>query len=435
MLDRIRNAAWLQYRIPAFAHFVWQRFNEVNVPQVSASLTFTTLLALVPLFTVTVVVIAAFPMFEDITAQFNRFVTSVIVPAAGADVVGEYLFQFRDKASNLTAIGIVIMMVTSLMLIQTIERTFNQIWRVSRDRPLVMRVLVYWTLLTLGPLVIGFGMSVWGLLLKNSALNTNFPILGAVAAAVSPAAFITLLLFFLYKVVPFRYVPAKHALIGALVTALLLETVRRGFTFYVANFNSYQLVYGAFAAIPVFLLWLNLLWMILISGAVLTAALSYWQDQAFRRSTDDSGRFDDVLTLLLLLDQAQARGDGLKIQHFRNHINMGYDELGDLLEKLAGHGYVAHSSQGWMLKTNACHINVADLFKLFVYRPQAHGDEAIARTLAKVMGPELAALDMSLADFTAHAGAHRPTNGHTGEHMHDFGKKPQTRALDGETDL
>ena len=171
MFARIRQAAWLQHRIPAFARFLWQRFDEVNVPQVSASLTFTTLLALVPLFTVTLVVITAFPMFGDISEQFNRFITGVLIPAAGADAVGEYLLEFRRQASNLTAIGIIIMMVTSLMLIQTIERTFNHIWRVQRQRPVLMRVLVYWTLLTLGPLVIGFGMSAWNLLLKNSALQ------------------------------------------------------------------------------------------------------------------------------------------------------------------------------------------------------------------------------------------------------------------------
>lgn len=413
MFARMRQAAWLQHRIPAFARFLWQRFDEVNVPQVSASLTFTTLLALVPLITVTVVVITAFPMFDDISEQFNRFVSAVLIPAAGAEAVGEYLLQFRNQASNLTAIGIVIMMITSLMLIQTIERTFNQIWRVRRERPLLMRILVYWTLLTLGPLVIGFGMSAWGLLLKNSALLHHFPRLGLLVSSASATAFITLLLFFVYKIVPFRYVPAKHALIGALVTALLLETVRRGFTFYIANFNSYQLVYGAFAAIPVFLLWLNLLWMILISGAVLTAALSYWRNQAFRRSGGENGRFDDVLTVLLLLDGAQAEGRGLKIQHFRAHINLGYDELGDLLEQLARYGYLAHSHDGWILKTNARHINVAELFEQFVYRPQADGNEAVARTVAGIMAPNLAALDISLAELMARENGRPDTREHS----------------------
>ncbi len=399
MLDPAAYRAWLQGRLPAFARFLWQRFNEINVPQVSASLTFTTLLALVPLFTVTVVVISAFPMFADISMQFNHFITAVLIPAAGAEAVGEYLFQFRDKASNLTAIGIIIMMVTSLMLIQTIERTFNQIWRVGRPRPLMMRILVYWALLTLGPLAIGFGMSMWGLLLKSTLFELRYPTLSLITGWVSSVAFITLLLFLLYKVVPFRYVPARHALIGAAATALLLEIVRRSFTFYIANFNSYQLIYGTFAAIPVFLLWLNLLWMILLGGAVLTAALSYWQDQAFRRDVDSRGRFDDVLKILLLLDHAQAEGRSLKVQHFRRHINMGYDELGDLLEKLAAYGYLAKSGDGWMLKTNAAHIDVAELFRLFVYRPDPEHDgsaDEVGQAVRRIMEPSLAAMNVTL---------------------------------------
>lgn len=397
----ITDMAWLQGRLPAFARFLWLRFNDVNVPQVSASLTFTTLLALVPLFTVTVVVISAFPMFADISMQFNSFITSVIMPAAGADAVGEYLLQFRSKASNLTAIGIIIMMMTSLLLIQTIERTFNQIWRVSRPRPLTMRILVYWTLLTLGPLVLGFSMSMWALLLKSSTLDLRYPALSAFLSLVSSVLFIAGLLFLLYRVVPFRHVPARHALLGAVVTALLLEVVRRSFTFYVANFNSYQLVYGAFAAIPVFLLWLNLLWMILLSGAVLTAALSYWQGQAFRRQLDSSGRFDDVLKILLMLDTAQAQGRSLKIQHFRKHINMGYDELGDLLEKLAQHGYVAKSTHGWVMKTNAQHIEVAELFHLFVYRPSQEDSDHVGQTLQNIIEPGMMGINMTLADFIA----------------------------------
>lgn len=403
MFKLASKADWLQSRVPAFARFLWVRFNEVNVPQVSASLTFTTLLALVPLFTVAVVVISAFPMFTDISTQFNLFITSVIMPAAGAETVSEYLFQFRDKASNLTAIGIIMMMATSLMLIQTIERTFNQIWRVNRARPLMMRVLVYWALLTLGPLAIGFGMSTWALLLKNTVSELHYSLPGTLLGLMAPVLFITLLLFLIYKIVPFRYVPARHALLGAVITAVLLEVTRRSFALYITNFNSYQLVYGTFAAIPVFLLWLNLLWMILLSGAVFTAALSYWQDQAFRRSFDSSGRFDDILKILLMLNKAQNDGRCLKIQHFRRHINMGYDELGDLLEKLAAYGYVAKSGENWMLKTNAQSIEMSELFRLFVYRPGQKEDDQVGRTLQNIMEPSLGAMRMTLADFIVHS--------------------------------
>ena len=116
------------------------------------------------------------------------------------------------------------------------------------------------------------------------------------------------------------------------------------------NFDGYKSIYGAFAAVPFFLLWLNLLWTLVLGGAVLTSSLSYWRGEAFRRSLDARGRFDDVLKILLLLDSAQQNGKALPVQEFRRHINMGFDELGELLEKLARHGYVYSGRQGWVLK-------------------------------------------------------------------------------------
>ena len=143
------------------------------------------------------------------------------------------------------------------------------------------------------------------------------------------------------------------------------------------NFDDYRSIYGAFATMPFFLAWLNLLWTLVLSGAVLTSSLSYWQGDAFRRRFDSRGRFDDVLKILLLLDAAQKEGKALPVQEFRRHINMGYDELGELLEKLARHGYIYNGRQGWVLKTGADSIELSELFKLFVYRPSPLGRDQL----------------------------------------------------------
>jgi len=163
--------------------------------------------------------------------------------------------------------------------------------------------------------------------------------------------------------------------------------------------NGRWLKYGAFAAIPVFLIWLNLLWMLLLTGAVLTASLSYWQDDAFRRSFGAHGRFDDVLKILLMLYRAQNDGQTLCVQDFRSRINMGYDELGDLLEKLARHGYVYQGQNGWVLKTNAEHIGLDELFKLFVYRPARTTQDAVGEAVSRILTPGLESMNMSLAEF------------------------------------
>ncbi|MBP8069699.1 MAG: YihY family inner membrane protein [Neisseria sp.] len=404
------NLGWWQdlcrTRFAGFMVFLWKRFDEVRVPQVSASLTFTTLLALVPVLTVTLVVVSAFPMFDTLSDSFVRFINQTIVPQ-GAGVLFDYINQFKGKASNLTAIGIVMLVVTSLLLIRTIDQTFNRIWRVQSERPLWTQFLVYWALLTFGPLAIGLSLTAWTLMLQQSRVDEMFPFLTGVLRTGSSILFSTVILWLLYRLVPNRYVPARQALVGAAVTAVLLEAARALFAWYIGTFNSYTLIYGAFAAIPVFLLWLNLLWMLVLTGAVFTASLSYWQGEAFRRHLGTQGRFDDVLKILLLLDDAQLQGRALLVQDFRSHINMGYDELGDLLEKLARHGYVYQGRQGWVLKTNAASIEVDDLFKLFVYRPTHIQQDYVNDAVEQIMAPCLNAMNITLADFSVHAKSRR----------------------------
>ena len=404
------NLGWWQdlcrTRFAGFMVFLWKRFDEVRVPQVSASLTFTTLLALVPVLTVTLVVVSAFPMFDTLSDSFVRFINQTIVPQ-GAGVLFDYINQFKGKASNLTAIGIVMLVVTSLLLIRTIDQTFNRIWRVQSERPLWTQFLVYWALLTFGPLAIGLSLTAWTLMLQQSRVDEMLPFLTGVLRTGSSILFSTVILWLLYRLVPNRYVPARQALVGAAVTAVLLEAARALFAWYIGTFNSYTLIYGAFAAIPVFLLWLNLLWMLVLTGAVFTASLSYWQGEAFRRHLGTQGRFDDVLKILLLLDDAQLQGRALLVQDFRSHINMGYDELGDLLEKLARHGYVYQGRQGWVLKTNAASIEVDDLFKLFVYRPTHIQQDYVNDAVEQIMAPCLNAMNITLADFSVHAKSRR----------------------------
>lgn len=391
----------MQNRVAAFALFVGRRFHQERVPQVAASLTFTTLLALVPVLTVAVAAASVFPVFDEWTAEAAGLINSTIVPQ-GADLVFDYLNAFQERANKLTVIGSVMLLVTSLMLIQTIDTAFNHIWRVTARRPLMMQFLVYWALLTFGPLLLGVGVSLLFGVLKNSAWADQYPVLVQCLRLLFGLALSTLLLWGLYRFVPNRYVPARHALIGAFATALCLECARFLFGWYAGTFNGYASIYGAFAALPFFLLWLNLLWTLLLAGAVFTSSLSYWQGEAFRRSIDARGRFDDVLKILLVLEQAQQNGRAVPVHAFRSRINMGYDELGELLEKLARHGYVYCGKQGWVLKTAASAIALDELFCLFVYRAgggRMPSDEVNA-AIASIMKPCVEAMDMSLAEFS-----------------------------------
>jgi len=389
-------------KICAFAWFVVRRFSEERVPQAAASMTFTTLLALVPVLTVMVAVASIFPVFDRWSDSFVSFVNQTIVPQ-GADMVFDYIDAFRDQANRLTAIGSVMLVVTSLMLIRTIDNAFNRIWRVNTQRPWMMQFLVYWALLTFGPLSLGVGISFMVGSVQDSVLSSDAQQWTDALKTAARLAFMTVLLWGLYRFVPNRFVPARQAFVGALITAFCLETARFLFTWYMGNFDGYRSIYGAFAAVPFFLLWLNLLWTLVLGGAVLTSSLSYWQGEAFRRGFDSRGRFDDVLKILLLLDAAQKEGRTLSVQEFRRHINMGYDELGELLEKLARYGYIYSGRQGWVLKTGADSIELSELFKLFVYRPLPVERDHVNQAVDAVMTPCLQTLNMTLAEFDAQA--------------------------------
>lgn len=391
----------LQSKVVGFGMFVFERFLEVRVPQVSASLTFTTLLALVPVLTVSLVVASALPVFEGLSTSFAHFINNTIVPQ-GVDTVFNYIEQFKDKASNLTAIGIGMLLITSLLLIRTIDQTFNHIWSVKNQRSLWMQFLVYWALLTFGPLAVGTGITVWALVLKYSQINELLPFFSDGLGILTSILFSTLILWLLYWLVPNRFVPVKQALLGAVITAILLEVAKSGFSWYVSTFDGYTLIYGAFAAIPLFLLWINLLWMLVLTGAVFTSSLSYWQNEAFLRRFDSQGRFDDVLKILLLLNQAQAKGQAVEVRILRRHVNLGYDELGDLLEQLANYGYVYQGKQGWVLKKGADNIIVKELFRLFVYHPTKQ-DSEVDEAIHTIINPCLDALGMTLAEFAEQA--------------------------------
>ncbi|MBH5951595.1 YihY family inner membrane protein, partial [Neisseria meningitidis] len=171
-LQRLQGLA--DNKICAFAWFVVRRFDEERVPQAAASMTFTTLLALVPVLTVMVAVASIFPVFDRWSDSFVSFVNQTIVPQ-GADMVFDYINAFREQANRLTAIGSVMLVVTSLMLIRTIDNTFNRIWRVNSQRPWMMQFLVYWALLTFGPLSLGVGISFMVGSVQDAALASGAP--------------------------------------------------------------------------------------------------------------------------------------------------------------------------------------------------------------------------------------------------------------------
>ncbi|WP_229800268.1 YihY family inner membrane protein [Vogesella alkaliphila] len=406
MFDRM-IVSFASLPLVGFARFVAARLAQQRVLQVAGSLTFTTLLALVPLLTIALTVMSAFPVFGDYSTRFKVMLLSTLVPEFAGKVITVYMRQFADNAEKLTAAGIVMLGATSLMLMATVERTFNSIWGVRRSRPWLQQSMVYWTVLTLGPLALGGGLLGWRVLFKYTHIERYSALLDEALQFGGGLLLATLMLALLFRIVPNRYVPRRHALLGALCTALMLEVTKLIFGFYIGEIASYQLVYGAFASLPVLLLWLFCLWLVVLTGAVLTASLSYWEGRAWQRRNESRRRFLDAVELLVLLDQAQGEGRALRPEALRQQVLVGYDELGHVLDRLAAAGYVqCGQRETWVLTRRAEAIALADLFRLFVYRPELREcDDDIAAALAEVFQPMMGELEaITVADFARRVG-------------------------------
>ncbi len=274
----------------------------------ASALTYTTLFAVVPLMTVSYAMLAAIPSFQGGGEQLQGWIFENFVPATGAVVQG-YLSDFATQASKLTAAGLIFLFITSIMMMKNIEAAFNRIWRVSEPRKGMSSFLLYWAVLSLGPILIGVGLLVSSYIASLSLFTSATELVGrarllSVLPLVMSAAAFTLL----YAAVPNCKVPLRNAVIGGLVVAILFETAKRAFAFFVTQFPSNELIYGAFAAVPLFLAWIFITWTIILLGAELSRALTVYRDH--RRGRHYS-HLHPMVSVLQRLWQAQQKGESL----------------------------------------------------------------------------------------------------------------------------
>src|SRR5262245_47760967 len=223
-----------------FAAHVGRRFVEDNCLHLAASLTYTTLLSLVPLLTIALTLVSAFPVFKEFTQGVDDFFAQNVLPPVVAKTVTRYITQFTDRAGRLTAVGVSFLAVTAVMLMLTIERAFNTIWRIRRPRPLVFRILTYWAVLTLGPLLIGVSLTMTSYLVSASlGFAEQVPGGATVLLGLVPVLLAIVAFTLLYFLVPNRSLLLRHAVIGGLAAALMFEMMKRGFALYIAKVPSY----------------------------------------------------------------------------------------------------------------------------------------------------------------------------------------------------
>ena len=258
----------------AFCGAVTRRFDADRGFQVAAGLTYTTLLSLVPLLAVVLSVSAAFPVFDQWMEALQQFVARNFLPDAGRRIIGTQLTQFTENAAQLTAIGLAFLAITALSLILSIDETFNRLFRVPQRRRAARRIGLYLAALVLVPLLVGASVSITSWLVGHSLGLLGQPRWVALSALRLVSYGFTCIAFTLaYLMLPNRRVETRHALAGGLVAALAFELAKLGFGLYISYFPTYTMIYGAFAAIPIFLLWIYLSWLVVVLGATITAVL------------------------------------------------------------------------------------------------------------------------------------------------------------------
>lgn len=248
---------------------VLNRFRSDRLPRHASALAFSSLLALAPMMAIALSMLSLFSSFEDMSSSVETFIYQFLVPAAGDDVK-IYLEQFASRAGKLTAVGAGAFLLTALLLLSNIESSFNDIWRIEEGRSLGQKLTVYWSMVTLGPILMGASLTMSTYFLSLAAFTGQAATIGTFLI---PVLLESLAFLLLYLVMPNVRVSLMHALVGALVASMLFELTKKVFVLYVGNFANYEVVYGALAALPIFLIWVYLSWVVTLIGAEVVAVL------------------------------------------------------------------------------------------------------------------------------------------------------------------
>lgn len=255
-----------------FCTIFWQRFNQNKLTQAAGYLTYSTMLAIVPLIMVVFSIFSAFPVFNEVTGALKAFIFTNFAPSA-SDMVGQYIDEFVNNSKKMSAVGIISLIVVALMLINSIDRTLNSIWHDTETRPIFTSFAIYWLILTLGPLLVGVSIaaSTYVKTMFESAASFSF---GLKLLSFVPFLSTWFIFTMIYMVVPNKKVSIKHSAAGALIAAVFFTLGKQAFAWYIVTFPSYQLIYGAMATLPIMLLWIQLSWTVVLLGAQLAAVLA-----------------------------------------------------------------------------------------------------------------------------------------------------------------
>lgn len=352
------------------------RFREDRLGITAGSLTFTTIIALVPLVTVTLAIFTAFPMFTTFRGALETWFLQSLVPNNIAQPVLEALTQFASKADRLGSVGLVFLLFTALALMLTIDRTLNSIWRVAKPRPIAQRVLVYWAAATLGPLLLGVSLTVTSEAVSASRGWTGaMPDSFAWLLTVASFAMQVFAMGSLFRFVPNTVVRWRHALAGGLFVAVGFEVTKRLLAWYVSSVPTYSMLYGTFATVPIFLIWIYFGWVIVLLGAVIAAYAPSLQMRIVRRRVVPGYRFHLAVAMLRLLLRARGAGQhGLSSAQLSEALRTDPLQIEPILDLLVGIDWAARLDEAgdarYVLLVEAATTSATPLLRRMLLDPE-----------------------------------------------------------------
>lgn len=371
-------------KIKAAIRFMLKQMGEHRLSQVAGSLSFTSVLSIVPLIVVMLSILTIFPIFDTFKSLIQQFMLDNLMPEKMSEVVMKQVTQFAEKSSHLSFFSLILMVFSVLMTMGTVNQVFNDVWRVKRQGLVRKNILVYWAILTMGPILFA---SV--LLLGSYFVSTlkNMPMLSAFLSFLLPFTSSVLGFFALYMFVPNRKVVWRDALAGALVAGLLFIILIKSFSWVFKQAQVYAVVYSAFSIIPAFFLWLYIFWLIVFLGASLAATLPIFNYERWRKEPRPGDGLPDALMVLYFLYQVQKSPSHMaNWSSLQARLRLSSEELSFILDRLQAQGWVGRIKRidggtGWALICDTDEVKLAHLYDVFVFDSQYFASQAQKNSL------------------------------------------------------
>lgn len=347
-----------------FIIYTSRAFVQHECTQSAGMLTYTTLFAFVPLMTVIYKILSLFPALQDAPKRISDVISHHLVPGSGEQVLME-LNAFSSQASKLTIVGLFVLIITAILMIRKIEWTFNKIWEVDEARNGIKTVMIYWSVLSLGSILIGIGLALSPVISELSLLISSKETLRLQSQFITLLPFISYSIAFslMYMAIPNCYVPIKPAIIGGVLAAILFETGKKIFGEFASIFTSYQVIYGAFAAIPLFILWIYISWNIILFGVVFVKSLVVFVPKSMQKA------HQGLLVLLHIIDfcrKTQLNGKLVSPEEMKNYLSKLTDvDWGEIRSVLLNNNIIQKTEEGdFALIADLHNLKVHDLLNI-----------------------------------------------------------------------